>query len=150
MQQLVKCADTKDSLVRLVCYDNVVKSLGKVTIKPDSSSVPIEQSPVKIESVVKNKKEVTSVEDSFGREHIKKKGADKALEQVVFTVKSLTVDGFKKKKIKFSNGQIWKQSDSVNLKLSAGDRVELSKGMLGVVYLKKLDRNKKIKVKRLK
>jgi hypothetical protein len=52
--------------------------------------------------------------------------------------------------IYFTNGQYWQQKDNINLWLKVGDQVELIKGGLGAVFLKKHDINKRIKVRRLK
>jgi len=149
--QLIKCSKTKDSLVRLVCYDGVVKSLNS------SSSVSL---PEAVASVAVNAPEVSTnqtpvvvkSEDRFGSEHLtdKNKPKNKGLAQVSFTIKAAVKTLRKKWKVTFENGQVWEQTDSEYIKLSAGNKVELSKGMLGVFYLKKTDQNKKIRIKRQK
>jgi hypothetical protein len=149
--KLVKCSNTKDSLVRLVCYDNVVKSLNSSNSVnlPEVTASAVAESP---KVSVNQKPGVMKSDDSFGSEHLiaKNKSKNKGLTQVAFTIKTAEKTLRKKWKVTFENGQVWEQTDSGYIKLSAGNKVELSKGMLGVFYLKKTDQNKKIRVKRQK
>lgn len=164
LSELHKCANTKDSLVRLMCYDTLVKSLnsGQATLAKsapvavratEANSTPAPLRPTtEIVKVQKQPESTASKEDSFGEEHIEKSKEMLAqeIEQVVFTVQSTSKDARKKWRINFTNGQVWHQTDGQYIKLSEGDEVELSKGVLGVIYLKKVGQNKKIRVKRKK
>ena len=120
------CASVQDDDKRLGCFDKLAEKL-----KP-----AIAQSKV----------------DNFGKEHLAKtpEELEEKDEPVVFTVKSFTRNAYKKLRITFENGQVWKQMDTGRLKLAPGDKVELKKGIFGVVYLGKVDQNKTIKVKRTK
>ncbi len=162
LSELHKCAGTKDSLVRLMCYDTLVKSLNSAqttlsapvavrATEPHSTPAPLR--PVNEQVKVQKQPEASiSKEDSFGEEHIEKSAEVLAqeIDQVVFTVESTSKDARKKWRINFTNGQVWHQTDGQYIKLSEGDEVELSKGVLGVIYLKKVGQNKKIRVKRKK
>ena len=91
-------------------------------------------------------------EEQFGEEHLtKSKEYEKnQLNEVIFTIKSVTKNKRKQWLITFNNDQVWKQIEHEYIKLSAGDDVELTKGMFGAIYLRKIGNNKKIKVRRNK
>jgi hypothetical protein len=157
LNDLKKCAATKDSLERLVCYDNFVKLLNsnvdtkapvivRATEPKDTKSdvVALRPSAAKPEVVQQKKKNV----DEFGEEHLVK--PEESINEVFFTVKSVKKIVHNKLSITFENGQVWKQSDDNYIKILPGDRVKLTKGMLGVIYLKTENQNRRIKVKRRK
>ena len=142
--EFAKCSQVKDSLARLVCFDDLAKTVSV-------SSVPNEQhSESKL--AVKKVAPVASKDASFGAEHLKKTNVSEEDLQVVFVVAKLTKNQFSKWFVTFENGQQWKQTDSVYFKLKVGESVILKKGALGAVYLKKNDpeSNRKIRVKRIK
>lgn len=157
LTDLQQCADNKDSLERLVCYDNVIKSLNNsvtpkaqvairaVEPKDTKSSVvalrPSTAKPLVVQQEQKN-------EDEFAEEHLVK--PEESINEVFFTVKSVKKIVHNKLSITFENGQVWKQSDDNYIKILPGDRVKLSKGMLGVIYLKTENQSRRIKVKRRK
>jgi len=169
LNDLQKCAATKDSLTRLVCYDQVMKVLNGAQIpqsvvnkqvkqqisvratepaKTVDSAAPLR--PVSSKAIVV--KQTTTKDEDFGQEHLAKTTAEKnnEIKEVVFVVKTAKQTARDLWLITFENGQVWKQSDSKYIKLSAGDNVVLSKGMLGAIYLKKDQKNRKIRVKRQK
>lgn len=155
LEKLMECSQTKDSLVRLVCYDNVVKSLNQNKNTTMHSTATTDKTLQVKSAVIKTKKEqpeVASKEDKFGSEHlvstIQKKKSE--LDKVTFTIKSAKKVVHNKWKVTFNNEQVWKQSGSEYIKLAAGDQVELSKGAFGSFHLKKLDGNRSIRVKRTK
>ena len=169
LEELQECAKTKDSLVRLVCYDNAVKSLNNNLLSQSLASLETDKAVLEVRATEPNfsnnkavalrpvnakpivVQQTASKEDAFGKEHIKKSKEEiSAISSVMLTVKSVSETLRKKKIITFENGQIWEQSDDSYIKLLTGDEVTLSKGMLGVVYLKKTTQNRKIKVKRKK
>lgn len=165
LTELQKCAQTKDSLVRLVCYDNIVKALntGVKSSVPatniqtnELTAAPQVTAPSKADIAVASQavivKQPQSSEEAFGQEHLNKeeRKQDNSVDEVTFTIKSLSKTARKNWLITFENGQVWKQADNAYLKLSPGISVELSKGALGVVYLKKQSQNKRIRVKRQK
>ena len=169
-ENLLECAQKKDSLVRLLCYDEVVKSLNnnKVkTIRNDNAGptlnniiTPVTSSgttaPIALEmpSAVNSMQKMTvdSQINQFGSENVELKPGQKVdqLTQVVFTVKSLKKTVYKQWNIVFDNDQIWKQVSSDHMRLNVGDKVEVSKGVLGSYKLKKTGSNRSIRVKRSK
>jgi hypothetical protein len=145
--ELAKCSQVKDSLARLVCFDDLAKtaSLSPVSEKQSSTSVPIAKKSARIEPIV-------SKEANFGAEHLKKTNVSEDDLQVVFVVEKLKKDQYGKWRFTFKNGQQWKQSDSSHFRVNIGESVLLKKGFMDAVYLKKnkADSNKKIRVKRIK
>lgn len=145
--ELAKCSQVKDSLARLVCFDDLAKtaSLSPVSEKQSSTSVPIAKKSASIAPIV-------SKEANFGAEHLKKTNVSEDDLQVVFVVEKLKKDQYGKWRFTFKNGQQWKQSDSSHFRVKIGESVLLKKGFMDAVYLKKnkADSNKKIRVKRIK
>ncbi len=155
VERLSLCAQTKDSLVRLLCYDKVAKndsSTNKSVEKVESKKTVVKSPAVigkKLLPAVVNKAENKA--DTFGKEHlVKEKSDEESFDKVTFTVLSVKKDIRKNLQIVFENGQVWKQTGDKTLKLRAMDRVKISKGMLGSFYLSKVKQNKTIKVKRIK
>jgi len=148
--QLKLCAQTKDSLVRLVCYDKLAENSLSTGVK--------ELKPVNVPSLTNMEKKTSQLvthkikndDDSFGQQHLKKERNNDAIEQVTFIVVSVKNDARDNIRLIFENGQVWKQTDGNRLKVKAKDRIEISKGMLGAFYLRKVNQHKSIKVKRIK
>ena len=148
---LVKCTKIEDNLARLVCFDrlakhsampvsNIVKSNKVMPVARPKVVAPL--APVKV-----------SKAESFGAEHIRKShDVEKEESKIVFEIASLQKDPYGKHRFTFKNGQQWKQTDSVQLRVKVGESVLLSKGFMGAIFLKKndVDSHKKIRVKRLK
>ncbi len=145
--ELAKCSQVKDSLERLVCFDDLAKtaSLSPVSEKQSSTLVPVAKKSASIAPIV-------SKEENFGAEHLKKTNVSEDDLQVVFVVEKLKKDQYGKWRFTFKNGQQWKQSDSGYFKLKVGESVLLKKGVLDSIFLKKNDANsnRKIRVKRIK
>ncbi|GAA6205674.1 hypothetical protein [Thalassotalea sp. SU-HH00458] len=154
-----KCSGIKDSLKRLVCYDNLAKSLKssrttkppvavRVTEPKKHSSDLVAARPSQTKPMVVKQPQKPNKVDDFGGEHLKK--PKESIDEVFFTVKSVKKVLHNKLVITFENGQVWYQTDDNYLKVLPGDRVKLSKGMLGVIYLKTEKQKRRIKVKRRK
>ena len=159
LTDLKKCADNKDSLERLVCYDNIVKSLkdkaapnAPVAIRTTEPKDPINKTvatrPSVTKPIVVQQQQKQIYENEFGEEHLNK--PEESIDEVFFTVKSVRQTGRNKLSITFENGQVWHQSDDNYIKITPGNRVKLTKGMLGVIYLKTENQKRRIKVKRKK
>jgi len=163
-EKLQNCATLTEDRKRLTCFDNLALAL-----KPKISTVTetVKQQTAK---TVEHKKATSTAAvasksipakqstheqariDSFGEEHLAKtqEQLEEEEKSVVFTVKSVEKNAHKQLIITFENGQRWKQSDSSYLSLRPGNRVELKKGVFDVVFLNKVDKGRKIKVKRIK
>lgn len=162
LTDIKKCADNKDSIERLVCYDNIANSLKSITtpnapvvirkVEPQASknsivaARPSVAKTIVVQQQLQKQKQIN--EEEFGEEHLNK--SEDSIDEVFFTVKSVRKVGHNKLSITFENGQVWQQSDNNYIKISSGGRVKLSKGMLGVIYLKTENQKRRIKVKRRK
>lgn len=150
--KLLLCADVNDSLERLVCYDNLAKKLNSKNIKVSKKIAKPTESVAKVTAPVITKKVMTKTEKDFGADHLRKTDADRAAElnEVIFTISKLSTNKYDRKLITFTNGQNWKQTDDTSIRLAVNDKVQLTKGVFGVVFLKKMNNNRKIKIRRLK
>ncbi|MGB1262335.1 MAG: hypothetical protein ACPG52_05435 [Cognaticolwellia sp.] len=157
---LAKCAKIQDSLVRLVCFDDLAQQVTTTDTVADTSSVaasipsesvPVAKSDIATVPVTTPAKPVANKVDDFGAEHLKKSQViEKDEQQIVFTIAKLKQDPYGKLRFTFENGQHWKQTDSNRLKVKTGESVVLEKGFMGGIFLKKNNGNRKIRVKRLK
>lgn len=151
LQNSIKqCGKIKSSPARLACFDALTTSL---TVKPLTTKNLAKAEPKNtapdgvVKTPTKLKSEQQKVEE-FGAHHLKQK--NDANEKITLIVSSVSKDTRKNLRITFENNQVWKQTDNAFFKLKVNDKVELIKGVLGAIYLKKPDKNKKIRVKRIK
>ncbi len=159
--KLKKCADTKDSLIRLQCYDNVVNLLTKRSsqsietnaqklavrpTEPSSSAADVlPYRPVNPTQKVTLQPKVDDQQHLFSPETL----TDIA-NSVIFEVAAVSMDQQNHQVITFSNGQVWRQSAVEPIELLPGDKVVLSIETQSVIYLSKLAQDHKIRVKRRK
>lgn len=143
LSELNRCATINDSLERLVCYDELAKTInqGKAPLKVVKKTTVEANKPLQ---VVKK-----SAEDNFGQEHLDKE-QQAPVQNVTLTIASLEKINKRAWLITFTNGQKWKQTDSEALRLKEGLDVQLVRGALGSIYLKKQNANKRIRVRRIK
>ncbi|MBO9489975.1 hypothetical protein J7384_06335 [Endozoicomonas sp. G2_1] len=147
LSELNKCSVVKDSLERLVCYDELVKKVNLGSLpQPRAQQKSSSSVPASINTVNTKK----SVVDDFGKEHIRNRVEPDVVDNVNFVIAKVEKNKSGKWLITFVNGQQWKQIDSTTLRLKAGQEVELKKGVLGAFFLKRLDAKKRLRVKRLK
>lgn len=137
------CSKISNNQARLTCFDQLtaIKSY-QVQL---SKTTGLKATGLKTELTVEQV-------DSFSKEQIEKTAEEKASEikTILSTISKLEKTSRGKWKITFDSGQKWQQKDTSKLKLKQGDRVTLTKGALGSVFLQKENSNKRIKVKRLK
>nr|WP_150102325.1 hypothetical protein [Shewanella pealeana] len=141
--QLAKCASIGDKLERLICYDNLSSSLGTNTVitkQPVTETVSVAASTAVVVST-------ESSHDNFGK--VKKAEAEE-VSKIYLDVSKVAKDPYGAMKIHFSNGQVWKQTDSRSFRLKAEQTVYIEKAALGSFMLGSDDRNTTIRVKRLK
>jgi hypothetical protein len=154
-QAIEKCRNTDNSLKRLVCYDNVAKSLRQyegvdselsqlpaLTVKRPASvpSTPVQPAQPEARNAVP--------ENEFGLEHKRDLSKEASELQVTIAELSKTVRG--KHKLTFSDGSVWQQTDETYLKFEKGQVVTVERGLLGSFYLSVEGLNKRMKVKRLR
>lgn len=159
--KLNTCMVIKQAVVRLQCFDDLTKTVTDYeyntehTISQNSKNennqiVALLAGSEPVDNQISN---LTAKQiDDFSKETVKKTPQQQAA--VINTI-SLTINKLSKSirgqwQIFFANGQQWQQKDNINLRLKVGDKVQLIKGALGAVFLKKYNTNKRIKVKRLK
>lgn len=154
--KLLSCQSETDSLKRLVCYDNVVKTLSSDLSAPQaktnaavvSASANESTMPTPIEPQSMPKTIQVNAEDIFGREA---KFKSNQIDEVRFTIKSATLSHRKKWRFVFENGQKWEQKDTDRFgKFAAGQEVIIKRGVMNAFYLKKPNANRTIRVKRIK
>ncbi|RLV61363.1 hypothetical protein D5018_02490 [Parashewanella curva] len=133
--QLKRCQIINDKLERLICYDRVAKSV--------NSTSTTSLSKAKVQSASKNLIPANP-EDDFGR--VKPK--PDAIAKLNLTVASVTKSHYGTLRIRFSNGQSWRQLDSRRFRLKRGDKVFIKKAALGSFLLGMDGRNSTIRVKR--
>ena len=139
--QISQCAAIQDKLERLVCFDNLASSIGpQKTSKPQTSKLTV---PAASATVTATK--IDPSED-FGRVY----KTEETIEKVQLQVKSVTKDPRGILKISFTNGQVWKQTDTTRFKLKDDQIVYIEKAALGSFILGTDGRNSTIRVKRLK
>lgn len=159
-RQLKACHAEKDSLKRLMCYDNVVNALpAKKVITAqtveNNTQVNKEQAIQKKETIKpaitapvvnKTQKAEHGAEAIFGNEH---KPKQEVVDKVIYVIKSAKKTLRGTWKFVFENGQRWEQKDTSYAKFKVGDEVQIKRGALNAFYLKKLSSNRSIRVKRI-
>jgi hypothetical protein len=154
-ERLMQCAVLKDSLERLVCYDQLTKSAR--TAPEEALTVqraPVTAAPVmpvaqpKSPTIVQAPAEqAKSAEEEFGLEH-KQTEEQKNTDNQEMVIKAAKQNQYDQWTITFTNGQKWKQVDNTNMKFKEGDKVIISRGFWNSFNLKKAGSNRSMKVKR--
>jgi hypothetical protein len=165
---LLDCAQINDSLQRLVCYDNLAKKAQLKTVnkpnkhsnKPEvavSPSLPAQQKKVvlptqlvaelPIASDTSKAKPLVSAAENFGQEN--KKSPKDLINQIQGKIVKVTKSAYGEQIITLDNGQVWRQTDSVRLKLVEGQSVTIKRGALGSFFISKENANKRIRAKRV-
>lgn len=154
---LKKCMAITDNIIRLTCFDDLAKTNSpaitttdaneKTSFITEKSKVIVQAPPVIKTETPTSKTSQKALEDSFGKQHLKSSEESK---KVNFIIAKLSKNARKKWQIVFQNGQVWQQKDELRMSLKTGDKVELAQGVFNVVYLKKINTGKRIKVKRIK
>ena len=157
-QAIEKCRNTDNSLKRLVCYDNVAKSLRQYEgADSELSQLPAltasrpaaPSSPRAVSSnEIKQEDGTNSAEKRFGIEN--RIDPSNRIDSLTVSIVDISEDQRGKQIIEFNDGSIWKQADRNTLKLKKGQMVTIERGMLGAFFLGKEGVNKRMKVKRLK
>ncbi|MEL6868829.1 MAG: hypothetical protein AAFO81_03425 [Pseudomonadota bacterium] len=136
-----QCRDIASAAQRLACYDAKVDALtaaADTTTSSDSDSAPV-AAPAPATT--------TDPEASFGAP-----AADvmkKQVEQIEAVIEKVTISGGTRAVIALDNGQVWRQVASSSLKISAGDRVTITRKSLGSFRLTKPGTTRPMRVKRV-
>ena len=138
-----KCTEIKSNKLRLSCFDQL---FAKNSARLQQETRTKAQLEAQAKAAAEHALEVKATnEQTFGLK--KKTDTEQKLHLIVATVDATPYGNLK---LKFKNGQVWKQTDSTRLRLKSGDAVIISRGAFGSFNLKKVTSNKKIKVKRIK
>lgn len=161
IDELVTCSETKNSLKRLICFDEAVKELkaydGKQTTNqsnsPSQTSSAASSNP---KSVPKSEIIATTEKiEEFGR--VKNTSTDPShLNTTILNgeLHSSIVDliEMKGRRLKFvlENGQIWEKTEGGNAGLpKVGEKVIIRSESLGAFYLRRSTSKRSFKVKRI-
>ncbi|PKG98037.1 hypothetical protein [Paraglaciecola sp. MB-3u-78] len=166
---LLDCAQSNDSLQRLVCYDNLAKKTQVKTTQEQNKqtkkqkivvtpSPPVLQkkavlstkliAELPIEPDISKPKPIVNSTANFGQENIKHpKGLISQIQATVIKTKKAPRGELI---IFLDNGQVWRQTDSTRLKLSKDNVVIIERGALGSFFIGKENANKRIRAKRVK
>ncbi|WP_206486028.1 hypothetical protein [Thalassotalea sp. G2M2-11] len=160
LSELLLCAQIKENQARLSCYDKLVASVNTeqssqqstlevrptapvkdngeaVPYRPVNNKVRIVKQPVSEQANVVDTPKITNTQDDI-------------IGEQVFTIAQAQKNAADDWQLTFTNGQVWWLQGESDAMFKSGQQVELNKGFLGVVYLKKADDNKRIPVKRIK
>lgn len=156
---LNQCRAEKNNSQRLACFDALVEDISqddnsqapvlssKAVItpqKPNKTVPPIPQQKPSISAPIAARPSV----NEFGLEH--KKEIENSEDKIYARVSSVKKDPYKKLIITLDNGQRWKQSDSTFLKLKLNDAVYVERGALKSFFMGMDDKNRRMRVKRIK
>jgi len=153
-----QCAQTPNSLQRLVCFDGIASRLqdysddvlprARVTpsapanlaaeAPPVTSAMPI--SPA---NAVDLPFEPNNRVEDFGRVEIVK-------DTLLASVAALTYDRNDYFTVTLNNGQMWRQTEVSRIKIDVGDRIEIEEGVFGSFILTSEASNRTARVKRVK
>ena len=155
LEKIMACTPIKEAKKRLHCFDQL-SSVVSSTMAVEQHTVEQVELQTANAAAQKNEKAgialTTKQIDDFSKDSIKKTPDQLAAEinTITMTISKLTKSIRGQWQIFFANGQQWQQKDNVRIRLKEGDKIELVKGALGSIFLKKYNTNKRIKVKRLK
>ncbi|MFT4993068.1 MAG: hypothetical protein ACI965_000085 [Paraglaciecola sp.] len=158
-EALINCSQENDSLKRLVCYDRLAAepNLLLAPAPPQEAKTSASERQAKTRSPALTQptpmrpdipEKATIAADDFGMEH--KNKLENAQDKIYAQLTVINKDPYKKLLLTLDNGQRWKQTDSVFLRLRVGEQVYVERGALGSFFLSKDGKNRRLRVKRIK
>lgn len=154
-KSLKVCASYSDSLKRLVCFDKIVAGMPEQKQAVDNKTQSIAQAvkkeiePKQVVALEPTEEPTFNAEEAFGaeRKYIKKE----QVTEVTLVIASVSKTLRGKLSIAFENGQVWEQKDTdKHARFEAGETVIIKRGVFDAFYMKKLNANRTIRVKRIK
>lgn len=135
-----QCAQTQNSLQRLVCFDRIAARLQDYSDEVLPEAVQRQTPTIVPPKAVANAE--TKVAD-FGR-------AEVVEDTLIARVASLSYDRNDYFTVTLNNGQVWRQTEVSRIKISEGDKVTIEQGVFGSFILKSEASNRTARVKRVK
>jgi hypothetical protein len=141
-----QCAQVKDSLQRLVCYDRVFLA-GESAAPAATSPAPVATrvTPVPAPAVAAPAAPAVAAAPSLGEERVQRKTQEKpaepaSLEATVTALKETRPAVFR---LTLDNGQVWQQMDMSSVfQVDVGDKVRIEKGTMGGYRLTRSSRGR--------
>lgn len=137
LKQLRTCAAIENPLKRLVCYDKVAAGEGVDIAETQSQATTTPE---------RSRPKQASPEDSFGLP----KDADDGSDILYVALSKAEKDPYGKWIIYFTNGQVWKQTDSQTFPLPLDGDYAIERGLMNGYFFGQDGLNKRIKVRRIK
>jgi hypothetical protein len=156
VEQAKHCSIIANDKQRLSCFDAVFQLEVK---EPQKRPMPFEKNPAPSDSVapvvvlkpVEPKTPPQDAVQKFGADHLAAERAKETkLEIVTFTIEKVGLTLRKQQRFFFTNGQIWENKGSKELRVKEGDQVQIKDGALSAFYLSKVDGSRSVRVKRVK
>ncbi len=156
-EELKACRVIDDVEQRVTCYDAIVDGDVESQVAEMVDELVEERIEESIEERVEERAEQRAEEIVQARAAGEKPSdfglppepIDKTTKEVTSPVVAVSYSLRDKVTVILENDQVWRQTDSARLRVKAGDTVVVSKGMFGAHFLKKVDENRRIRVKRL-
>ncbi len=143
-QDLQQCSVIKDKLDRLICYDNLAAGFNPAAPTPETT--PEQSFGKKQEPRAQAPATRARMTETFGIT----KPAGEQLERIELVVSGVTKNPYGHITVNFTNGQVWKQTDTRRFKLRPEQKVFIKKGALGSFLMGTQGRNTTIRVKRVR
>ena len=146
---ILVCSTIKLNTDRLNCFDLISKRFNtKHTVKKSKEFSNTQNNITKQLTPIKKKENIVN---EFGSSHLKT-NKSKTNDTISLTLIKSTKTARKELVFFFENGQVWQQKGNEYFRVKPGDTLKLTKGSLGVIYMKKDSKNskRKIRVKRIK
>jgi hypothetical protein len=142
--EILACASEPDATRRLACYDRQVRALSRQQQGPDTAVSPgPPQSPAPVikpsdaEAPVAN--DSSPLNEEFGRDSLAKGAGERAQskpQRLSASIESTSGQNEGRLTLRLDNGQVWAQSEEgPDLKLKVGDKVIITRGLLGSYWL---------------
>ncbi|MCC4834363.1 hypothetical protein LMH66_17085 [Shewanella sp. 10N.7] len=162
-QQLANCASHTDKLDRLMCFDALAASVNTAVptqLPAAVSTTSTEATAVATTAVAANTpttvapavasvastQAASTAEQEFG---LKKKKEEVKVDRLYLEIEKIKKDPYGSLIITFTNGQTWKQTETVRYKVKVGQTVYIEKGALSSFILGSDERNSTTRVKRV-
>jgi FtsZ-interacting cell division protein YlmF len=142
--KLSDCSKNNDDLQRLTCFDEVVT---KEKNSQTKQHIEQHQAPLQV-ATTKQVDHTNQRQSEFGQED--KQRAKNSIKQIQATIISIKKAPHGELIITLDNGQVWRQTDSIRIKLRKGDSVNIERRAMGSFFIGTANANKTMRAKRVK